>query len=52
MKSQQNPTPSSPNKRVNLVRTFPRFKVSQRWEHAILLLCIAILSANRFAPKI
>jgi formate dehydrogenase subunit gamma len=27
---------------VRLVRTFPRFSASQRWEHAVLLICIAI----------
>jgi formate dehydrogenase gamma subunit len=42
MTSPQKPTPSSPNNRVKLVRTFHRFSVSQRWEHAVLLICIAI----------
>jgi len=51
MKSQQNPTPSSPDNRVTLVRTFPRFKLSQRWEHAILLLCIAILLLTGLPQK-
>jgi formate dehydrogenase gamma subunit len=42
MKNQSIPTSSSPNPVVKLVRTFPRFSASQRLEHAILLLCVAI----------
>jgi formate dehydrogenase gamma subunit len=51
MTSQPNPTPSSPNHRVKLVRTFPRFNVSQRWEHAVFLLCIAILLVTGLPQK-
>jgi formate dehydrogenase subunit gamma len=51
MTSQQKPTLSSPNNRVKLVRTFPRFAVSQRWEHAVLLLCIAILLLTGLPQK-
>ena len=43
MTSQRVPTSSSPNHRVRLVRTFPRFTLSQRWEHAILMITVAIL---------
>ncbi len=41
--SQLKPSPSASPNRVQLVRTFPRFSISQRWEHAILQICIAIL---------
>jgi len=51
MTSQQIPTRSSPNTPVKLVRTFPRFTVSQRWEHAILLLSIAILLLTGLPQK-
>lgn len=51
MTSQQKSIPSSPNNRVKLVRTFPRFNVSQRWEHAVLLLCIAILLLTGLPQK-
>jgi formate dehydrogenase subunit gamma len=47
--SKQSPT-SSPN-HVKLVRTFPRFSVSQRWEHAVLLVCIAILLLTGLPQK-
>lgn len=49
--NQPKPAPASPNPRVKLVRTFPRFNVSQRWEHAVLLLCIAILLATGLPQK-
>jgi formate dehydrogenase gamma subunit len=42
MTSKPLPTSSSSDTRVKLVRTFPRFSLSQRWEHAILLISIAI----------
>lgn len=51
MKSQPKPDPASPTPRVKLVRTFPRFNVSQRWEHALLLLSIAILLATGLPQK-
>ena len=51
MNSQTPATPASRQHSVKLVRTFPRFSVSQRWEHAILLLCIAILSATGLPQK-
>ena len=51
MTSQQKPAPSSPNTPVKLVRTFPRFAVSQRWEHAILLISIAILLLTGLPQK-
>jgi hypothetical protein len=43
--------PPSPDKIVKLVRTFPRFNVSQRWEHALLLLSIAILLLTGLPQK-
>jgi len=49
--SQQKPTPSSSTNRVKLLRTFPRFNVSQRWEHGILLICIAILLLTGLPQK-
>ena len=49
--SQQKPTPSSSTNRGKLLRTFPRFNVSQRWEHGILLICIAILLLTGLPQK-
>ncbi len=43
MTSQKQSIPLSPNVSVKLVRTYPRFNASQRWEHALLLICVAIL---------
>ena len=51
MTSQQVPASSSTNIPVKLVRTFPRFNASQRWEHAIFLLCIAILLLTGLPQK-
>ena len=51
MTSKSVPTSASKNNRVKLVRTFPRFTVSQRWEHAVLLLCIAILLVTGLPQK-
>lgn len=51
MKNQQKPTPTSSNPHVRLVRTFPRFSASQRWEHAVLLVCIAILLLTGLPQK-
>ncbi|MGE5124506.1 MAG: formate dehydrogenase subunit gamma [Acidobacteriaceae bacterium] len=51
MKSQPRSTPASTAQRIKLVRTFPRFNLSQRWEHAVLLLCIAILLATGLPQK-
>jgi formate dehydrogenase gamma subunit len=51
MTSQPDPTTSSPENRIKLVRTFPRFSVSQRWEHAVLLISIAILLLTGLPQK-
>jgi formate dehydrogenase gamma subunit len=51
MNRQTPATPVSTQNSVKLVRTFPRFSVSQRWEHAVLLLCIAILLATGLPQK-
>jgi formate dehydrogenase gamma subunit len=51
MTSQPPPTPPLANNHVKLVRTFPRFSVSQRWEHAIFLVCIAILLLTGLPQK-
>ena len=51
MKSQKTPTTTSTNPPVKLVRTFPRFSASQRWEHATLLLSIAVLLATGLPQK-
>ncbi len=51
MKNQKVATTSSQNEQVKLVRTFPRFNVSQRWEHAVLLISIAILLATGLPQK-
>jgi formate dehydrogenase gamma subunit len=42
---------SSTGTRVNIVRTFPRFNVSQRWEHGILLLSIFVLLLTGIPQK-
>ena len=42
MTNQVKPTPIPSRPIVKLVRTFPRFSASQRTEHAVLLICIAI----------
>jgi formate dehydrogenase gamma subunit len=49
--SQLKPSPSASPNRVKLVRTFPRFNIGQRWEHAILLICIAILLLTGLPQK-
>jgi formate dehydrogenase subunit gamma len=49
--SQHKPTPSSSTNSVKLLRTFPRFSLSQRWEHGILLICIAILLLTGLPQK-
>jgi formate dehydrogenase gamma subunit len=49
--SQPKHTPSSTSNQVKLLRTFPRFSISQRWEHAILLVCIAILLITGLPQK-
>ena len=51
MTSKPVPTSSSPVAPVKLVRTFPRFSASQRWEHAVLLICIAILLLTGLPQK-
>src|SRR4030042_4344046 len=51
MTSQQVPASSSTNIPGKLVRTFPRFNASQRWEHAIFLLFIAILLLTGLPQK-
>lgn len=51
MTSQPISTRTSSAQNVRLVRTFPRFSASQRWEHAVLLLCIAILLATGLPQK-
>jgi formate dehydrogenase gamma subunit len=51
MNSQLRPNLPLPTNRVKLVRTFPRFSVSQRWEHALFLICIAILLLTGLPQK-
>jgi formate dehydrogenase gamma subunit len=51
MTNQHPPSSTSPNHPVRLVRTFPRFSVSQRSEHAVFLLCIAILLLTGLPQK-
>jgi formate dehydrogenase gamma subunit len=43
MNRKNSATPVPAQSPVKLVRTFPRFTISQRWEHAVLLLSIATL---------
>jgi len=43
MTSQPSTTTSSQDLSVRVVRTFPRFSVIQRWEHAVLLVSVAAL---------
>ena len=49
--SQVTRTTSSTPTPIKLVRTFPRFSASQRAEHAILLLCVAILLITGLPQK-
>lgn len=42
---------SSETSKVKVVRTFPRFSVSERWEHGILVLSIAILLLTGLPQK-
>jgi formate dehydrogenase subunit gamma len=49
--NQSDPTTTNAPEQVKLVRTFPRFNVSQRWEHAILLISIAILLLTGLPQK-
>ena len=49
--SQLKPTPSSSTNQVNLVRTFPRFSISQRWEHVIFMICVFILLLTGLPQK-
>jgi formate dehydrogenase gamma subunit len=51
MTSHPKPNTSSPDNRIKIVRTFPRFNLSQRWEHAVLLFCIAILLVTGLPQK-
>ncbi len=51
MKNLNKVTPPSPTPAIKLVRTFPRFSAIQRWEHAVLLLSIAILLATGLPQK-
>jgi len=51
MKNKQKSTPTPSHPRLKLVRTFPRFNAIQRWEHAALLLCIAIQLATGLPQK-
>jgi formate dehydrogenase gamma subunit len=51
MKNHKQTTSSSSPNHVRLVRTFPRFNVSQRWEHAVLLVSIAILLLTGLPQK-
>ena len=51
MTSQRLPNPPASDLRIKVVRTFPRFTISQRWEHAVLLLCIATLLITGLPQK-
>lgn len=51
MKAQKPPVPPTMKNGVRLVRTFPRFSVSQRFEHAVFLLCVAILLLTGLPQK-
>ncbi len=51
MTSKPVPAQSTANAKIKLVRTYPRFTASQRWEHAVLLLCIAILLITGLPQK-
>ncbi len=51
MTSQPVSSRKSANIKVKLVRTFPRFSASQRWEHAVLLISIAVLLATGLPQK-
>src|SRR5512136_3485648 len=51
MKTPKEATSSSSAMSVRLVRTFPRFNVSQRWEHAVLLVSIFVLLLTGLPQK-
>ncbi len=51
MTSQPVSTRKPADSKVRLVRTFPRFSASQRWEHAVLLVSIAVLLATGLPQK-
>ncbi len=51
MTSQPKTIASSLVDRVKLVRTYTRFDVSQRWEHAVLLISVAVLLATGLPQK-
>jgi formate dehydrogenase gamma subunit len=51
MRSKPVPTSTTSGTPVKLVRTFPRFNLSQRWEHAVLLVSIAILLLTGLPQK-
>lgn len=51
MTSEPISTRTSTNPNVKVVRTFPRFSAGQRWEHAALLLSIAVLLATGLPQK-
>jgi formate dehydrogenase gamma subunit len=51
MKSAKITTPSSQATGVRLIRTFPRFNLSQRWEHVVLMVCIFILLLTGLPQK-
>ena len=45
------PKASAPNSQVRTHRTFQRFALGQRWEHTILIVCIAILLLTGLPQK-
>ena len=51
MTPQQAVTPSKSENHLKVVRTFPRFTISQRWEHAVLLISIAVLLITGLPQK-
>ncbi len=51
MNTKQAAAPASTTPQVKLVRTFPRFNASQRWEHAVLLVSVAVLLLTGLPQK-
>jgi formate dehydrogenase gamma subunit len=44
--------PAEPvEKKVSTIRTLPRFSLSQRWEHMVLLVCVVVLLATGLPQK-
>jgi formate dehydrogenase subunit gamma len=46
-----NTTENSPAHQIKTIRTFPRFSISQRWEHSLLILSVIVLMLTGVPQK-